>query len=486
MHNHPFTPWWRRGPTFILATLGAITAADILLWGCDPGWSAGAVCLGAAAMVAWRWPHVLRQPQGVLASLGLGTAALSCVYDVGVLPLLLALAFLLMLVRIGRTGTSDAAQVAVDALTLTAIALTRPFQDQGLAGRWLRRHAPPPGPGWSLWLPALGIGAVFLAIFGLANPVLAQWLGIAWERVWNILCTLPDPLRIGFWLVLAGLGWFLLRGRLLPYRARFTSLALPPARQPDQVPMTVRVLLVANALFLLQTGMDAVYLWGGAGLPAGMTWAEYAHRGAYPLLAAALVAGVVVLLAFRPGGAAERQRLARILVWIWLAQTVVLMASSWWRLHLYVDAYGFTLWRCAAAIWMLLVAGGLGLIALRIALRRSNGWLLDLNAGLTALVLLGCAWIDWDGLVAWGNVERHQAGHGAAIDLDYLASLGPGALPALKTLAYGTGPDDEPLRSSVRHAARNAADRVQRRFAVALLDCRAWTVVRARAVGFRP
>ena len=482
MRTFPFIPWWRRSPTFVLATLGSITGVDLLLWGCYPGWSAGAVCLGAGAMVAWRWPHVLRQPQSILAALVLGTAALSCVHDVGVLPILLALAALLVLVRVGRTGACDTAQVAVDALTLTSIALTRPFQDPGLANRWLRRHAPLPTPGWSLWLPAFGIGGVFLAIFALANPVLAQWLGIAWDRIWNVLATLPDPLRIGFWLVIAGLGWFLLRARLLPYRARFTSVALPDARQPTGVPMTVRVLLVANALFLLQTGMDAVYLWGGAGLPAGMTWAEYAHRGAYPLLAAALVAAVVVLVAFRPGGAAERQRLARILVWVWLAQTVVLMASSWWRLHLYVDAYGFTRWRCAAGLWMLLVAGGLGLIALRIALRRSNGWLLDANAGLTCLVLLGCAWIDWDGLVAWGNLERHRAGRGAAIDLDYLASLGPGALPALKTLAYGTDSRDEPLRLG----ARNAVDRLQGRFAVALLDCRAWTLVRARAVGFRP
>ncbi len=51
-----------------------------------------------------------------------------------------------------------------------------------------------------------------------------------------------------------------------------------------------------------------------------MSYAEYAHRGAYPLVFTALLAGVFVLVSFRPGGAAQRSRWARGLVQLWIAQ----------------------------------------------------------------------------------------------------------------------------------------------------------------------
>ena len=61
-----------------------------------------------------------------------------------------------------------------------------------------------------------------------------------------------------------------------------------------------RSLILFNALFALQTGLDLAYLWGGANLPDGMSHAEYAHRGAYPLIATALLAAGFVLIAMRP------------------------------------------------------------------------------------------------------------------------------------------------------------------------------------------
>jgi hypothetical protein len=55
----------------------------------------------------------------------------------------------------------------------------------------------------------------------------------------------------------------------------------------------VRLSLIAfNALFALQNGMDLAWLWGLMPLPAGITLADYAHRGAYPLIVTALLAGL--------------------------------------------------------------------------------------------------------------------------------------------------------------------------------------------------
>jgi hypothetical protein len=67
-----------------------------------------------------------------------------------------------------------------------------------------------------------------------------------------------------------------------------------------------RSLILFNALFALQSALDLVYLWGGATLPDGMTYADYAHRGAYPLIATALLAASFALIAMRPGGPAKQ------------------------------------------------------------------------------------------------------------------------------------------------------------------------------------
>jgi hypothetical protein len=89
-----------------------------------------------------------------------------------------------------------------------------------------------------------------------------------------------------------------------------------------------RALILCNALFALQSGLDLAYLWGDLALPNGMSHAEYAHRGAYPLVATALLAAAFVLIAMRPGGPAENSRLIRPLVLAWIGQNVLLVISS--------------------------------------------------------------------------------------------------------------------------------------------------------------
>ncbi len=53
-------------------------------------------------------------------------------------------------------------------------------------------------------------------------------------------------------------------------------------------------------------------------MPAGMTYAEYAHRGAYPLIATALLAGGFVLATTRAGLPTHETTLVRKLVFAWL------------------------------------------------------------------------------------------------------------------------------------------------------------------------
>jgi Domain of unknown function (DUF4173) len=80
-----------------------------------------------------------------------------------------------------------------------------------------------------------------------------------------------------------------------------------------------------------------------------------------------------------------------------------------------------------------LVTIGLVLIIARIALKRSNGWLIRMNLVSLAGTLYICALTNFAAIIADYNVSHsHEAGgKGVNVDTNYLFELGPQALPAL-------------------------------------------------------
>lgn len=313
----------------------------------------------------------------------------------------------------------------------------RPFRRTSY--RWLRRLQKPSPRGvrhhLRNWIMPLIFAAGFLALFAAANPLIDKTLR---NIDLTFLLQLLDAWRIGFWLIVAVFLSLLFRPRLMRRRRRRRDV-------PDIVMGTedvlfghgalLRSLLVFNVLFAVQTLLDLTYLWGGASLPDGMSHAEYAHRGAYPLMLTAILAAIFVLSAMRRGGPGDRSPLLRSLVHLWITQNILLCLSSILRLDLYVEVYSLTELRVAAGIWMGLVAIGLFLILLRILLRRSNEWLIALSSATLVVTLYAAALIDIPAFIARFNVahSREISGEGVVLDLDYLSTLGPAAIPALDT-----------------------------------------------------
>ena len=198
-----------------------------------------------------------------------------------------------------------------------------------------------------------------------------------------------------------------------------------PIRLPRVVngPAIIRSLVLFNALFALQNGMDLAFLAGGVRLPEGMSFAEYAHRGAYPLVLLALLSGAFAMLA-RPF--VTGAPVLRALLVVWVAQTVWLTCSSGLRLELYVETYGLTRLRLAAGIWMGLVAIGLVLIGVQILRARGNWWLLRrvTLAGVATLYL--CCFVSFDRAIATYNLT-----HDVPRDMAYLCNLGEAAVPVM-------------------------------------------------------
>ena len=294
------------------------------------------------------------------------------------------------------------------------------------------------------WVVALVFGAVFIGLFGIANPVIEDWLA----RI-DIIALLEkiDVARLVFWIVIGCGTWAYLRPRLPRWRIRTSQTPPAPAAALPARPATIadalfsrgallRALLVFNAIFAVQTVLDAAYLWGGVALPEGMSYASYAHRGAYPLIVTALLAAGFVLVSMRPGSATSSDPLIRGLVYLWVAQNVWLVLSSILRLDLYVGIYSLTYWRVAAFLWMVLVAVGLVLIIARIASGKSNEWLLSANLLTLSALTYACCFINFAAIIAEYNVDhsKEMRGEGLPIDSVYLRNLGPAAFPAIDRL----------------------------------------------------
>lgn len=296
-----------------------------------------------------------------------------------------------------------------------------------------RRHVKARVFDYTGWIVPLIFGSVFLALFSSANPLIEGWLASINLRA---LFDLLSPFRLLFWLLMLCLVWPVLHLGTVRERA-----ARNPARQDAShewgglmsASAVLRSLVLFNALFALQTVMDIGYLWGGHALPAGMTHAAYAHRGAYPLVVTALLAAAFVLATLRGKGRSDDSTLVRPLLLIFVGQNVLLVLSSILRLDLYVAAYSLTYWRVAAFIWMGLVALGLALIAVRIIRNTSNAWLLGANGAALILTLYACCFINFPDMIARFNLAhcREVAGEGPHLDRYYLRSLGPSALPAI-------------------------------------------------------
>lgn len=291
------------------------------------------------------------------------------------------------------------------------------------------------------WILPVTLSGVFIFLFSLANPVIHQWLA---QINWDVLFEFLSPPRSMFFICVFLLCWSFIRPQVLRLSS-IPRLEKPPAKETKLFrflfnPQSVRnSLLVFNLIFLAQSILDGLYLWGHCTLPNGLTYAEYAHNGVYPLMATALLAGGFVLLALKPGSNTERFVGVKPLVTLWILQNVFLTVSSLQRTLLYIDIYSLTYLRAAAMIWIGLVALGLVWMLLRIIGRKSNQWLININAATLLVVLYACAFVDVNEMIANYNVRHCQEVLGASeetpratLDLAYFSSeLGTSAIPAL-------------------------------------------------------
>jgi hypothetical protein len=193
------------------------------------------------------------------------------------------------------------------------------------------------------------------------------------------------------------------------------------------------VLGLLNLLFLVFVVVQVRYLFGGATLVTtvtGLTYAEYARRGFFELVAVAAVVLPLLLAThwlLRMENPAH-ERLFRLLAGMLVALLFVIIASAGQRLRLYQAAYGLTELRFYAAAFMgWLVSVVVWCVATVLRGRRERFAVGALVTGFVAVALLDG--FNPDAVIVRTNVSRAAAG--AAFDAYYVLSLSADAVPAL-------------------------------------------------------
>lgn len=459
--------------TFLLKLAGAlllVILADLLFWFQRAGSTLGLFALAVLIVTGCMRMEMFRRWPSRIAFAAAMFFALALAADPGPLALLLYWTSLTLAALLPRTTRfDDGWRWALRLVVHGVLSAFGPLRDFLIANRARRRGTIPlRGKAFALILPLVG-SIVFLSLFAQANPLIGD--ALARLAIWPELDFLT-VVRAIFWSVILTAMWSVLRpSRFTLWPVRHIAdgdVALPGV----SIASVTLSLLAFNLIFALQNGLDLAFLWSGAPLPDGMTLAEYAHRGAYPLIATALLAGLFVLVTLRPGATTAASRPIRLLVTLWIAQNLLLVASTMLRTMDYVEAYSLTVLRIAALVWMALVALGLALICYRLLRSRSGAWLINANLLVATLVLAGCSWVDLGAFAAAWNVRhaREVGGAGAVIDLCYLNELGPSALAPLIELESRRLPPE--LRDRVQWVRSRAMDRLMQNQA----DWHGWTL----------
>jgi hypothetical protein len=189
-------------------------------------------------------------------------------------------------------------------------------------------------------------------------------------------------------------------------------------------------------LDLLFAGFVAVqirYLFGGASLAdatPGLTYAEYARRGFFELVAVAALSLVVLLAAhwLVERSTEPAKRLYVALAGVQIVTVFVIMASAYRRMRMYQAGYGMTELRFYTVAFMAWIAVLFVWFAWTVLRGKREGFAFGaLASGLAAILVLNG--VNPDARIAATNTARASAG--LSFDAAYTASLSADAVPVL-------------------------------------------------------
>ncbi len=196
--------------------------------------------------------------------------------------------------------------------------------------------------------------------------------------------------------------------------------------------------LVVDAVFAAFLVAQATVIFGGHDYlerTTGLTYADYVHEGFGQMTVATALTLLVIWAAARKAPrATPKDRLwLRAALGLLCVQTLVVVASALYRMHVYQEAYGFTELRLLVDVF----EGWLGLLVLAVMVAgltlKKAAWLPRFALLSGAGLIVALAAINPDAWIAQRNVDRYE--ETGKLDWSYLQGLSDDAVPVLEHAA---------------------------------------------------
>ena len=426
-----------------LAAIAVGIAADLLLVPAQPALGAATLALvliAAVAALGARAHRLSTEARALLVVAGLFAAALvwrasPALVLLNLLALAATLAVLAAVLAAGGrwsvrrahfrdyaaavfgaavAGGTGAPAVARAALGESAAVRTRGRRDALVVARAVAVTVPP--------------FLLFAALLTAADPVFARVFGAAVD------VEIGAALRhIGF---VAAFAWpaagYLHAAAVAPGRARHGLAGVPVRLGVAEVAAALGAI---DLLFLAFVAVQVRYLFDGTGTlgVAGLTYAEYARRGFFELVAVtALVLPVLLVTRGLLGRTTRRaERVYRALAGAMLVLVLMIVASAMYRMRMYQAQYGLTELRLYTSVFMGWIVGVLGLFAITVLQGRRRGLAFGALSSALAIVA-GLNVVNPDAVIVRVNGARLTEGR--TFDAAYAAGLSADAAPALAAL----------------------------------------------------
>lgn len=230
--------------------------------------------------------------------------------------------------------------------------------------------------------------------------------------------------------------------------------------------LTVNTVLIAVCVvYLAYLLSQLTYFTGGfAGiLPAEYTLADYARRGFFEMAWLCVINLTVVGLSLGLCRQKPASLPTRLLCGFIGLVTLFLITTASAKMFLYIGGYGLTRLRVLTQVVMAFLA--VVTVAVLIWLFRPQFRYMPALVVIAMVLAAAVSWVDVDTQVANYNVSAYLSGQLQSVDVQHLASLGDGAVPALHRLA---------MEAEEKGVADAAAHKLRRRLCQKAEDFRQW------------
>jgi hypothetical protein len=216
----------------------------------------------------------------------------------------------------------------------------------------------------------------------------------------------------------------------------------------------ITILFLLNVVYAVFSVIQFTYLFGGESfmLPSSYTYAEYARRGFFELVAVAVINFILILItvSFIRRENSKVHTANKVLMSLTVCFTFVMLASAFYRMLVYEEAYGFTYLRIFVQAFMVLL---FFLFIINIIFIWYTRLPIIKSYFITALVVyIVLNFTNVDVIIARNNIDRYI--DSGEIDMEYLKGLSYDAVPQMTRLAGDKELGDEVLEYFIEQEQR--------------------------------